>query len=130
MLGMLSKKDLTLRESRGNRLGISLAVSMSIVLFIVVAMIGVYPCGYYDSDSSVYAGQGYHSLSTVMANGFYWHSDSMPDQLEYYHGEGPFYVIGKWWISIFYIPIILAIVLLGMMVMNVTPAFMARLRGD
>jgi len=130
MLGQLSKRDLTLREFRENRLGISLAVSVSIVVFIVVASIGVYPCGYYDSDSGAYAGHGYHSLSTVIGNGFFWNSDVVPDQSNYYHGNGPFYVIGEWWIAVLYIPIMMIIVLIGLMIAEVTPPMISRLRGD
>lgn len=118
MFNQLSKKDLTLMEQPENRLGSTIAVLVSLVLASLVVFIGVYPCGYYDVNSSAYAGYGHHSLSTVMTNGFRWDSDTVPEEVARHSGDGPYEARAELWVAALYVPVFISIIFLGLLIHN------------
>ena len=98
-------------------IGYALASAICIVLMVVVMFASIYPCGYWDEaqlyEEEGFAGYEYNSLAEVMGNGFFWETDDVPEQTGVYQEDGPYYVMGLWWISLLYIPMFLGIIYLG-----------------
>ena len=99
------------------RISYTLASAICLILLITVVSMNIYPCGYWDQaqlyEDEGYAGHGYHSMVEVVGNGFFWEADDVPVDNSNYRGDGPYYVMGLWWISVLYIPLFLGIIYLG-----------------
>ena len=105
------------------RVGYALASGICLILALTVTFVSIYPCGYweqgklYDLEEG-YAGHSYESLATVLGEGFFWETDDVPVEYEWYRGDGPYYAVGYWWISVLYIPIYIGIVYLGWLIVG------------
>ena len=99
-------------------IGYALASAICAALMIVLLFASIYPCGYWDQaqlyEEKGFAGYEYYSFAEVIGNGFFWETDDIPEQLGVFQGDGPYYVMGLWWISLLYIPMFLGIIYLGM----------------
>jgi len=104
-------------EKVGRLRKVILAAAVCIGLGALVALVPMYPCGYWGTGELYaeggYAGYGYHSLWDVLGRGFFWIEDSVPVPYEDFDGDAPYYVVGKWAISLLYVPIYAAILYLG-----------------
>ncbi len=102
------------------RIGYTIASVICTILMIVLMFANIYPCGYWGQtqlyEDKGYAGHGYHSLAEVVGNGFFWDADDVPEPYDKYNGDGPYYVMGHWWISVLYIPTFLGIIYLGWLI--------------
>ena len=112
------------------RISYTLASAICLILLITLVFANIYPCGYWDQaqlyEDAGFAGYGHHSLVEVVGNGFFWESDGVPEPYVNYNGDGPYYAMGLWWISILYIPMFLGIIYLGIMLISY---FERRLEG-
>ena len=94
------------------------ATIISLALGALTALAPMFPCGYRDAASNVPAGYGYHSLAKVVFNGFDWGSSTVPTLFPGYSGSGPFAVNAEYWIALLYIPMFMAIILLGWLIIG------------
>ena len=104
------------------RISYTLVSIICLGLTIGMLFANIYPCGYWDEaklyEEEGYAGHGYHSFVEVVGNGFFWEADEVPEPYENYQGDGPYYVMGLWWISMLYIPVFLGIIYLGWVIVG------------
>ena len=104
------------------RLSYTLASVVCLLLMITVVLANIYPVGYWDIsmlyEEEGFAGYGYHSLAEVVGNGFFWEAEDVPVENTLYRGNGPYYAMGLWWISLLYIPIFLGIIYLGWLIVG------------
>ena len=102
------------------RISYTLGSVICIILLITLVFANIYPCGYWNQtqlyEEEGYAGHGYHSLVEVVGNGFFWEADEVPEMSGQYKGDGPYYAMGLWWISVLYIPMFLVIICLGWLI--------------
>ena len=119
--------------TKSTRISYTLASMICLGLIVGVLFANIYPCGYWDKsqlyEDRGFAGYGYESLATVLGNGFFWEADEVPEPFEQYHGGGPYYVMGLWWISLLYIPIFLGIFYFGWIIAGGTKGFSISLFG-
>ncbi len=103
-------------------IGYALASVICAVLMIVLLFASIYPCGYWDEarlyEEEGFAGHGYHSFVDVVGNVFFWEADEVPESFDKYQGDGPYYVMGLWWISLLYVPMFLGIFYLGIILIG------------
>lgn len=104
------------------RISYTLASIICMGLIIGLLFANIYPCGYWDEaqfyEDEGYAGHGYHSFVEVVGNGFFWEADEVPESFDNYRGNGPYYAMGLWWISLLYVPIFLGIIYLGWIIVG------------
>ena len=93
---------------------LAVALPLCLCLAALVCALPIFPCGFFDASTDMYAGYGYHSLAEVASEGFSWDSATVPEPFEEYRGTGPFVAVAKWWVVALYIPIFLAITYLGL----------------
>ena len=98
------------------RLGV--AVPLCLGLAALVCALPMFPCGYFDAQTDIYGGYGYHSLAGAVSEGLSWESTTVPEPYEKYAGSGPFTVVAQWWIAMLYIPIFVAIGYFGYIVIE------------
>ena len=107
---------------KSKMIGYALASGICAALMIVLLFASIYPCGYWDEaqlyEEEGFAGHGYHSFVEVVENGFFWEADDVPETYDLYRGDGPYYAIGLWWISLLYIPMFLGIIYLGILLIE------------
>jgi len=100
------------------RVNYAAATGICLILMITVSVAPIYPVGYweqgklYDLEEG-YAGHGHDSLAYVLGEWFFWETDEVPVEFHEYRGDGPYYAVGHWWVSMMYIPIFLGIIYLG-----------------
>ena len=100
------------------RVNYAVASGICLILVISLSLANIYPVGYweqgklYDLEEG-YAGHGYKSLAFILYEGYFWEADDVPVEFEEYQGDGPYYAVGHWWVSILYMPIYLGIIYLG-----------------
>ena len=114
----VSITDVRQQNLKSTLLRFAAAVAIAVPLSCTVLFAHVYPCGYFDANSQVYAGYGHHSLFTVQANRLSWDTSSVPVMYEKYTGSGPYVVEAGLWVAILYVPIFLAIAYLGWLVFS------------
>jgi hypothetical protein len=104
------------------RISYTLASIICLGLIIGVLFAPMYPCGYWDKahlyEDYYQAGYGHQSFIEVVGNGFFWEADEVPESFESYIGDttNGYYAMGLWWISLFYIPLLLGIIYLGWLI--------------
>jgi hypothetical protein len=103
---------------RQSMINFALALAICLGLGIMVSLASVLPCSYHDAADGKFAGYGYHSLAKAASEGFEWNSDSVPEQSPLYSGTGPYVASVQYWIVLLYIPIFMAIVFLGWLIMG------------
>lgn len=120
---MNKKKDEDVEATESNgMLAKVIAVSICVALIVLLSIGNIYPSGYVDVNTQHHAGHGYHSLASVVGEGFYWHADTVPHQANEYYGSGPYAVTANFLISFLYIPLFIAIAFIGYMI-SVKPGF-------
>ena len=92
------------------------ATIVCLALGALTALAPMYPCGY--TASGTRAGYGYHSLATVASEGFEWTSDMVPVAFPEFTGSGPYVAVGQQWIAAMYIPMFIAIIFLGWLILT------------
>lgn len=105
-------------DMKFRRKNVFLAAIVCIGLFLLTALSPIIPCGYCDAASNINAGYGYHSLAKVISEGFEWDSVTVPVISQGYDGTGPYIVTAEYWIAALYIPMFMAIIFLGWLIMN------------
>jgi hypothetical protein len=104
--------------SRQTMINFALALAICLGLSIMVSLAGILPCSYHDAANGKFAGYGYHSLVKVASEGLEWDSQTVPEQSPLYSGTGPFVASAEYWIVLLYIPIFMAIIFLGWLIMG------------
>ncbi|MDD4308626.1 MAG: hypothetical protein PHU53_07470 [Thermoplasmata archaeon] len=105
-------------DKKFRRKNVFLAVTVCIGLSLLTVLSPIIPCGYCDAASNINAGYGYHSFAKVISEMFEWDSGTVPVISQGYEGSGPYIVTAEYWIVSLYIPMFMAIVFLGWLIMN------------
>ncbi len=97
---------------------IAMALAACIGLGALLCLAPLMPCGYTGTADGLHAGYGHHSLADIMAKGLEWDTDTVPVPYERYSGAGPYTAAAQGWAIALYIPIFIAIVFLGRMILG------------
>jgi hypothetical protein len=95
-----------------------LALAICLGLSIMVSLGSVLPCSYHNAVDGKYAGYGHHSLVKVASEGLEWDSETVPELNPLYNGTGPYVASAQYWVALLYIPIFIAIIFLGWLIMG------------
>lgn len=128
MPALISDAHARKQSTKSVLLHFAVATALAVSLSCVVLFAPIYPCGYFDANSQVYAGYGHHSLFTVLDNQFNWSSDYVPVPNEKYTGSGPYMVEAGLWTVVLYVPIFLAIAYLFWLIFSCLSDILALLK--